>query len=1058
MVSCAPGRPMTLITDKLSGDKTGWIVVENFHDVYVGVTVVRPPSAELETNVLIKTGGTLSLPPKLIISRKVQVTVGGSLVGVSELTVAEESMLTLQFPGHTGYRKTPQNGLSTLSFKFLLVKHSGRIKTEAQNKVKIAIDYLQVDYQGVVDSTIPVTAKESNLHKLARPLGRSDCPHGFELIATASPKLYNPCETGKHIWKKSNESYIVQVNVSYSVTKIAFRNVIVEGVQTRQTYIDTEIRYKIVDETRFNITYYIACDFTNFTLLPGQECTFNHGGYSYENLEIQGGARMKLQPGTARDQKSILRVSKLKVLTGAKIIANTANFENPVSVSSGRGGSYGGYGGGAMNELAIYGDLAIANDYGSNGGGDVRYRGGAGGVVHIVAKEFINDGTVAANGGDGTAGAGGGSGGSVFVTTSAIRGYGVFMARGGKATSFGNGGGGGRVSIHVTESKSNFHGSYDVSGGDGRLKGSPGTVLIRDKQIQSFYDTLVLQQAGGSPSVLPNSSSIHTFDELQVIKAATFMVNVNELRTKKIVTDGSGKIIVLSGNRIVVDDISDSQKRLKCDLEVRPGGSFISYSRIRFSGPGNLCVVNGGLIQALEVVVRSSRSMQVSDSGELRCSSITLETNTVLVVGEHASIRPSSSGTQFQLNSLTALSGAKVSFNGSNVTLLADTIIFSKNVSVSSRAAIKFLNISANTMIIDSEAKVTVSEGGLTQGPGSSINPNSGSGHGGQGGGLQGGAAYGSVFDPRHYGSGNTVRGGGIIHLNVKTTLTLYGHVKSNGGSGAAGGASGGSVLVYAETLQGHGTIQCNGGNGKHLVGGGSGGRIAVYAADQVGFAGEMTAYGGCIGPCGAAGTVFTQKIVVGLPQNTTIVDNNGQITEAKTKIMHEKKQSYTMRMLKLVKGARLEVASVQNAEMKIAIQQLEGDGSGSFYVHANQTLSLGASKAVTTRPFIFPWAVIVDEGAELLLSPKLFITRYGKLLKTAAIQLLLCSFRIMVFAWGNYPFHVVFVWVQSLARFYFVSVLTTYNTCYYIHILSHIFSLLWCSYAPTLIYATFPQ
>ena len=247
----------------------------------------------------------------------------------------------------------------------------------------------------------------------------------------------------------------------------------------------------------------------------------------------------------------------------------------------------------------------------------------------------------------------------------------------------------------------------------------------------------------------------------------------------------------------------------------------------------------------------------------------------------------------------------------------------------------------------------------------------------GEGGGLNGGVAYGSVFEPRHFGSGSKVRGGGIIHLNVKEVLTLHGLVTANGGSSTTGGASGGSILIRAGSLQGHGLIQCHGGDGKYLAGGGSGGRVAVYAADQSEFMGKITAYGGCTGPCGAAGTIFTKKMVFGLSENATIVDNNGQTTEAKTKIMHEFQKSYTMRILRIINNARLEISPIEEARMNIVIEQLQGDRSGIFYVRSNQTLSLGASKAVTTRPFLFPWAIIVDEGAELHLSPKLFITRY---------------------------------------------------------------------------------
>lgn len=147
----------------------------------------------------------------------------------------------------------------------------------------------------------------------------------------------------------------------------------------------------------------------------------------------------------------------------------------------------------------------------------------------------------------------------------------------------------------------------------------------------------------------------------------------------------------------------------------------------------------------------------------------------------------------------------------------------------------------------------------------------SGAGHGGYGGKgylqeIRGGF-YNSLLQPNMYGSsggGGRSQGGGVLRI-LSTTLKLDGEIKANGQSGKVfagsidGGASGGSIWLTSDEIDGSGTISVDGGSGDALSGGGSGGRMAMHFRVYNKFEGSLTAYGGeSTNEPGAAGTVVT--------------------------------------------------------------------------------------------------------------------------------------------------------------------------------------------------------
>ena len=192
-------------------------------------------------------------------------------------------------------------------------------------------------------------------------------------------------------------------------------------------------------------------------------------------------------------------------------------------------------------------------------------------------------------------------------------------------------------------------------------------------------------------------------------------------------------------------------------------------------------------------------------------------------------------------------------------------------------------------VLISKDCQLTANSKGYgpEKGPGGAVHvyPASGGSYGGIGGGAMAGPTYGSLTEPTELGSGGSDRnmtgghrwnggsGGGAILLTVEGTLTLDGDLTANGANGqgeklafladpAAGGGSGGSILLRVGVLSGSGIISATGGDAKTYdkAGGGGGGRIAVYCNYRSDFTGVITVSGGAGHFPGEEGTLFWKE------------------------------------------------------------------------------------------------------------------------------------------------------------------------------------------------------
>ncbi len=239
------------------------------------------------------------------------------------------------------------------------------------------------------------------------------------------------------------------------------------------------------------------------------------------------------------------------------------------------GGGHGGYGAAASVTNAIGGsayDSQTAPTLPGSGGGNnstfspVSIGGAGGGAMQLtVAGNLQVDGTITANGlnGSGIAG-GGGSGGGIDIHAAAFAGSGSVTANGGKgAGSFGGGGGGGRIAIVAGTNL--FTGNLAAAGGGGANWGGAGTVY--------------LQAGGAAPELLlDNASRAGAITPLQAAQGANLIVQNSAVG---LANSGLsfGSLLVGSNAWLMASNANASQTlnlTVSGNVTIQPGGGLIA--------------------------------------------------------------------------------------------------------------------------------------------------------------------------------------------------------------------------------------------------------------------------------------------------------------------------------------------------------------------------------------------------------------------------------------------------------------------------------------------------
>ena len=980
--TCGLGVVRSVFTDLFTGDSSSETTVGRNQELYIAYK--GESSFELSSRIAVLDGGLLQVPHRFLLKTAVSLLIGGSLIGATEFTIQPTAEFIVQYPGHTGLGGAQNPSVSKFNFASLLIETDSKITTRSTGKVQFIVTNFQLQYGGSFPfSAIPMNAANQNIQTRAPPLGRNSCPYGHEIVDEASATVHDPCGTGRLIYSPRNVSYFLEVTRYHNVSFL------VNITDENGTYVNTSIKYKLqpylVNETRWKIVYNISCDYSNFKLLVGQVCTLKAGNYQYNSLEIRQDATMYFETvGTGINQNK-LTVSDLKIASKGRIVAKPHQNRNRRGTSYGIGGSFGGTGGsasaGGIIPSNVYGNLQNPVTPGESGGGTQTNFGKGGGQMHlIVLSKFALNGAVEVNGGSGKNGAGGGSGGSLFIEAKSLQGIGSITANGGPGHSTGGGGGGGRICLKITSEKNEFKGRFVVNGGSGYKQGNPGTIFIQELRNGKTLTTLRLN--GKGKVNLPPSNSTYIFDVIELGSAVSLHINSYDLVAQKLKTDYGCSLNV--GHNTVVTINSTEKRGLNCDFNVKENGSFVIGETILLRSLKTVSAVVEGILSAPSISIDSLKVLEVQTGGRLKTGTLSLGKSAKILLHINSYLG-SSKYLFYAINSLVLSTDASLIWSASDVHLNVGIL---KMAYSSKLASSSYLNIHLNATEIQLENNAHIIALGITDSHLGAAGGNSscglGAGHGGQGGGIPGGKAYGTFMSPRMSGSvgGSTSsatggKGGGVVTISCRS-LRLDGLISVNGepGTQSSGGGSGGSILIKADLLTGHGHLTANGGSSQ--CGGGSGGRIALHIIDRSKFKGVITAYGGNGWYSGAAGTIFVKEKVIGLDSNVTEINNNGIKTSSKTFVIANTTNVFIHNLI-ITKQGKLAFdlkGQFTNSELTISILKTIGDLSGILQLQPKHTLSFQASKAFTERPFMLPCSVIVQNGSTLILSSKIFITR----------------------------------------------------------------------------------
>ena len=240
------------------------------------------------------------------------------------------------------------------------------------------------------------------------------------------------------------------------------------------------------------------------------------------------------------------------------------------------GAAHGGVGGGGVDNDDVtvtresYNSLYYPKSAGSRGtyndSTGAKSGGRGGGFIHLrLGNILINDGTIAANGGDsdpsGSPG-GAGSGGSVLIELYDFEGYGDISSIGGDGSHNNGGGAAGRVAVHCLQ-EIIYEGSYTVYGGSGaddvQCAGG-GTVYLKDIRASREYQRLLLDNKGrphNKYATIDESFVEHYFDEVHLLNQASVHMADDGRRTVleiyKAVGDGTGLIHLHSSQKLLME-------------------------------------------------------------------------------------------------------------------------------------------------------------------------------------------------------------------------------------------------------------------------------------------------------------------------------------------------------------------------------------------------------------------------------------------------------------------------------------------------------------------------
>ncbi|MFH1784517.1 MAG: Ig-like domain-containing protein [bacterium] len=257
--------------------------------------------------------------------------------------------------------------------------------------------------------------------------------------------------------------------------------------------------------------------------------------------------------------------------------------------AGGFGGNFTRYGRNLSGGSGYNGYIKNPNSFGSGGGGTAEYPAGSGGglIKLNVAGTLRLDGIITANGNNAPSGtelgsSGGGAGGSIHITAKELAGNGLINSDGGNGGNWGGGAGGGRIAIFYETNT--FAGDITAYGGIGASgdiednNGGAGTVYI--KSLTDEGELLIDNNNIVGRLTTPTINS-NIFHKLTVRNKARFEILP--------AVDLTVTNLIISGNAVVYDN---GKFNATGQAEISEG---ILYVHEPFNA-GNIVVHSGGTI------------------------------------------------------------------------------------------------------------------------------------------------------------------------------------------------------------------------------------------------------------------------------------------------------------------------------------------------------------------------------------------------------------------------------------------------------------------------------
>ena len=232
--------------------------------------------------------------------------------------------------------------------------------------------------------------------------------------------------------------------------------------------------------------------------------------------------------------------------------------------------------------------------------------------------------------------------------------------------------------------------------------------------------------------------------------------------------------------------------------------------------------------------------------------------------------------------------------------------------------------------------------------------------------------------------------GGGCVHWIAKNHFHLDGLISAKGTSGASysGGGSGGSILIEAFNMSGHGEANVNGGDGLSGGGGGSGGRIGIHVDFANKYGGTFRAVGGqgnTKARAGGAGTVYKYESQRGPqyreikynpegnftgfePEHSKVkVDNEGRETESPAVIMENDTLFYEFDEMQVEGRSHVVFYHPRGAlNVTVVAHEVTGDKTGVIKMTSRQRLFVFVVESTHTYLDV-PCGFYIDDYAEVV-------------------------------------------------------------------------------------------